>query len=189
MPDVKSFTVQRRLAFGAGALFVAAMLTVPAAHAEIARKIDEKTAELKALDRASASDPDVAKAIQELRDAIASGERAGKDLWDEIHRNEESLKALEAEKQALVQANQDLERSKLILSSGLIGALVTAFVAIFGAVTSARRSRADSDLKRLDVIVRARDLQKNGIRLPGDIVRVYGLDGPADVRAERQAPA
>ena len=169
------------------ALLCAEAPLLPTADAAIARDIDEKTTALKALDRASASDPAVAEAIRELQEAIASGERAGKQLWDEIHRNEESMKALQAEKQALVAANQDLERTKLILSSGLIGALVTAFVAIFGAVTSARRSRAESDLKRLDVIVRARDLQKNGVRLPSDIVQIYGLDAPAATPAG-QAP-
>lgn len=165
------------------ALLVAGLLPSPRADAEIARQIDEKTAALKALDRASANDPAAADAIRELREAIASGERAGKELWEEIRRNEESMKALQAEKQSLVKANEDLERTKLILSSGLIGALVTAFVAIFGAVTSARRSRADSDLKRLDVIVKARELQKNGVRLPADIVQVYGLEPPSEAGA------
>lgn len=180
---------RKRAHLSALLVLVAVLLPPLISHAEIARDIDAKTATLKTLDRASANDPAVAEAIRELREAIASGERAGKELWEEIRRNEASMKALQAEKQALVKANEDLERTKLILSSGLIGALVTAFVAIFGAVTSARRSRAESDLKRLDVIVKARDLQKNGVRLPDDIVHVYGLEPRADTRAGGNAPA
>jgi len=83
---------------------------------------------------------------------------------------------LQKEKQALLDANQRLERTQIVLGSGLIGALVTAVVGILGAITSSRRSRADSDLKRLEVIVRARELQQKGVPLPSDIVQGYGLD-------------
>jgi hypothetical protein len=161
-----------------------AMLTAPVAHAEIARDIDRRTAELKALERASADDPAVGQAIAELRAAIESGERAGAQLWDEINQHKAAVEALQAEKRELQEANQKLERVQTVLGSGLIGALVTAFVAIFGAVTTSRRSRADSDLKRLDVIVKARDLQKGGVQLPADIVRAYGL---VDIRHEPRA--
>jgi hypothetical protein len=162
-------------------LLLSGLLTVgavPLARAEIARDIDRRTAELKALDRASAADPAVAQAISELREAIASGERAGAQLWAEINEHKAAVEALQKEKRELQDANQKLERVQTVLGSGLIGALVTAFVAIFGAVTTSRRSRADSDLKRLDVIVRARDLQKTGVPLPPAIVQAYGLAEP-----------
>jgi hypothetical protein len=154
---------------------VVVALAAPVARAEIAREIDRRTAELKVLERASASDPAVGQAIAELRAAIDSGERAGAQLWDEINEHKAAVEALQREKRELQEANQKLERIQTVLGSGLIGALVTAFVAIFGAVTSSRRSRADSDLKRLDVIVKARGLQASGVPLPRDIVDAYGL--------------
>lgn len=154
---------------------------VTAAHAEIAREIDKRTVELKALERASASDLAAAQAIADLKDAIERGERAGAQLWAEINEHKATVEALQREKRELQDANQRLERTQTILGSGLIGALVTAFVAIFGAVTNSKRSRADSDLKRLDVIVKARDLQQSGVPLPHDIVQAYGL-GDAPLR-------
>lgn len=159
---------------------------VPAAHAEIAREIDKRTVELKALERASASDPAAAQAIAELKDAIERGERAGAQLWTEINEHKAAVEALQKEKRELQEANQRLERTQTVLGSGLIGALVTAFVAIFGAVTNSKRSRADSDLKRLDVIVKARDLQSSGVPLPNDIVQAYGL-GDAPLRPRPSA--
>jgi hypothetical protein len=156
------------------------LVYLPPAMAEIARDIDRRTAELKQVEAAAQNpaalnEPAVAKQIAELKASIAAGERAGADLWAQIKEGEQQREALQKEKQALIEANQRLERTQIVLGSGLIGALVTAVVGIFGAVTSSRRSRADSDLKRLDVIVRARELQQKGVPLPSDIVQGYGL--------------
>jgi hypothetical protein len=70
------------------------------------------------------------------------------------------------------------ERAKLVqvqtaLTSGLIGAIVTAIVAIGSALMGSRNSRPDRDLKRLAVLEKARELQQAGIRLPEDIAKAY----------------
>jgi len=60
-----------------------------------------------------------------------------------------------------------------MLTSGLIGALVTAAVAVIGALTNFRRSRADRDFRRLEVLEKATQLQASGIGVPPDILQDY----------------
>ncbi len=68
---------------------------------------------------------------------------------------------------------QVLEQVQTVLTSGLVGAIVTAPVAIMGAVASARTSRAEWDLKRLDVVEKVVALKKAGVGVPRDIAEDY----------------
>jgi hypothetical protein len=133
--------------------------------AVIAEDIEKKT---EALKRAAESDAATAEMITDLQNAIKQGEAASSKLWDNI-------KALEKEKLALQDENRKLERVQTILASGLIGALVTAGVAIFGVLVNVRRSRAERDLKRLEVVEKAGVLQAKGIAIPADIQSEYGV--------------
>jgi len=136
------------------------------AYAAIARDIEEKTGEARALLHAQPGDPAVAERIRALEDAIKRGEQASKQLWVDIERLESEKKALQAEV-------RNLERIQTVLTSGLIGALVTAAVAILGIFTTARRSRADRDLKRLEVLEKATELKSKGVGVPMDIQTAY----------------
>jgi hypothetical protein len=59
------------------------------------------------------------------------------------------------------------------LTSGLIGAIVTAIVAIGGAIINSRNSKPERDLKRLAVLEKAHELQSAGVSLPDDIRHAY----------------
>jgi predicted RNase H-like nuclease (RuvC/YqgF family) len=159
-------------------LIVAVALGVSAAHAEIARDIESKTEDLRrAMD---AEDPQVRTKIRELEEAIRRGEGASKDLWSNIEELEQQKASLQAE-------NSKLEKIQTVMASGLIGALVTATVAILGVFGNLRRSRAERDLRRLEVVEKARELEGKGVPVPTDIRNEYGL-GPTARSATAQAP-
>jgi hypothetical protein len=123
----------------------------------IAKDIETKTEELRT---ASQADSNASDKVVALENAIKAGERASSDLRGQI-------KALEDEKQAL-------EKVQVVLTSGLIGALVTAVVAILGTVLGFSRGRADRDLKRLEVLEKSTELESKGIKVPDDIRIAYG---------------
>ena|SRR5690349_19259844 len=148
-----------------GIVAFCALLAASPASAVIAEDIEKKT---EALKHAAASDAATAKMLTELQDAITQGEAASSRLRDNI-------KALENEKLALQEENRKLERVQTILASGLIGALVTAGVAILGVFVNVRRSRAERDLKRLEVVEKAGALQAKGVAIPEDIQSEYGV--------------
>lgn len=100
--------------------------------------------------------------LDELHKAIAEGDAASKQLRDEIHQLEVQKEKLQAEK-------ADLQRVQTILSSGLIAAAITAFVAIVGLFVNMQRSRADRDFRRLEVIEKAFELNQRGLPVPPDI--------------------
>ena len=140
------------------------LLTAPTSvHAIDA--IEQKT---EALKRAAEHDDATPQMMKDLQEAIKQGETASARLRAE-------LQAVEKEKQALRDEVQKLEKVQTILASGLIGVLVTAGVAILGILTNVRRSRAARDLKRLEVLEKAADLQAKGITIPGDIQSDYGV--------------
>ena len=135
--------------------FFAAMIAEFPAHAEIVRDIDARTEAL----RSAAHGADTDAQVAALERAINNGDRASNELKSQI-------KALEDEKRAL-------EKIQVVLTSGLIGALVTAFVAIMGTVVSFSRGRAERDLKRLEVLQKSAELEAKGISVPGDIRANY----------------
>jgi hypothetical protein len=124
-----------------------------------AEEIDRAVEAVKAVIRSGNRQPMDEAHMQRLELAIAEGEKASERLRKEIT-------DLEREK-------NELERVQTILASGLIGVLVTAVVAVLGALSSRGRSKAERDLKRLEVLEKARNLQKSGIDIPADIIRDY----------------
>ena len=97
--------------------------------------------------------------IVRLETALKRGEQINTSLRTQIE-------ALETERAKLVQI-------QAVLTSGLVGALVTAIVAIAGAFVTSRNSRPDRDLKRLTVLEKVQELQQAGIQLPPDITKNY----------------
>jgi hypothetical protein len=133
--------------------------------ANAADDIDRAVKDVKAIIKSGGSSETDAK-LRSLDEAVAEGEKASARLRSEIA-------DLEREKSELQQERSDLQRVQSILASGLIGALVTAVVAVLGAISSRGRSKAERDLKRLEVLEKSRSLQKSGIDIPADIIRHY----------------
>ena len=133
------------------------------AHAEAIRQIHEASDEVRAAMPTSDS-PDLSPAAQaslrKLEQALARGESINESLNTQV-------KALEDERARLQQA-------QTVLTSGLVGALVTAIVAIVGAIVTSRNSRPDRDLKRLAVIEKVRELKAANVRLPPDLAHADG---------------
>ena len=88
--------------------------------------------------------------------------------------------SLQSEVDALETERAQFVQVQTALTSGLIGAIVTALVAIGGAIASSRNSRPDRDLKRLAVLEKARELQGAGVRLPDDIAQAYGVSSAGE---------
>lgn len=153
---------------GIAALVCTVLLATSAADAEIARDIEEKTEDLRA--STAASDAATNEKVLALEAAIKRGEQASAGLWSQI-------KSLEAEKEALENEKRALEKIQVVLTSGLIGALVTAFVAILGTFLNFSRGRAERDLKRLEVLAKTVELESKGIPVPIDIQSNYTRQG------------
>ena len=135
-------------------------------EAKAADKIDRAVKEVKAIIKSGSGSSATDATLRRLEDAVAEGEKASAGLRSEID-------ALERERNELQQEKNDLQRVQSILASGLIGALVTAAVAVLGAMSSRGRSKAERDLKRLEVLEKSRSLQKSGIDIPAGIIRHY----------------
>jgi len=90
-----------------------------------------------------------------------------------LKRGEEIKASLQSEVETLKTERAQLVQVQTALTSGLIGAIVTALVAIGGAIIGSRNSRPDRDLKRLAVLEKARELQSAGVQLPDDIAQAY----------------
>jgi hypothetical protein len=134
-------------------IFAATCLLMPlAGHPEIARQLDEELEHGRRVVEASPQGEEAAGQIRSLKEAIARGETASVQLRDEIQR---------------------LEKIQAVLTSGLIGAVVTAIVAMLSAFANFRRSRADRDFRRLEVIEKAHQLKSAGVPVPADILRNY----------------
>jgi chromosome segregation ATPase len=97
--------------------------------------------------------------IARLESDIKAGETASNNLKAQID-------SLNAEKQKLLNV-------QTALTSGLIGALVTAAVAIASALSNFGRSRVDRDYRRLEVLDKAQALAERGLNIPTDIVLTY----------------
>lgn len=130
----------------------------------------------------SAAIKEIKDASAEAREALAAAAQRPQDTTPSSARLEAALKrgeeinaSLQSEVEALKTERAQLVQVQTALTSGLIGAIVTALVAIGGAITSSRNSRPDRDLKRLAVLEKARELQGAGVRLPDDITQAYGV--------------
>ena len=144
------------------ALAVLALLASSPASAAAIKEIKDASAEAREALAASAEHPQAGGAVSTAR------------LEAALKRGEEINASLQSEVEALRTERSQLVQVQTALTSGLIGAIVTALVAIGGAIMGSRNSRADRDLKRLAVMEKARELQRAGIRLPDDIAKAYG---------------
>ena len=104
--------------------------------------------------------------IQLLEEAIQKGEAASNTLKAEIASLEANTKRLTAEKQELI-------RIQTALTSGLVAAVITAVVAVIGALSNIKRLRVDKDYRRLEVMEKAQALADRGLSLPSDVVSTY----------------
>jgi hypothetical protein len=129
------------------------------------QKIEEASDEVRAAiaeSQGGALSPAANAALRKLEDALANGEQVNASLNSQV-------KALEDERAKLQQVQS-------VLTSGLVGALVTAIVAILGAFVTSRNSRPERDLKRLAVIEKVRELKAAQVKLPPDLARADGSD-------------
>jgi len=97
--------------------------------------------------------------IARLESEVKAGETASNNLKTQID-------SLNAEKQKLLNV-------QTALICGLIGAMVTAAVAIACALSSFGRSRVDRDYRRLEVLDKAQALAERGLNIPTDIMLTY----------------
>lgn len=159
------------LALFASTCLVALVLfssTTAAGANAIEAATDEVREEQEQMLGATASDPDGllgTKGMERLAVAIRRGEQASGRLRQQI--------------ETLEDQKASLERVQTVLTSGLIGALVTAAVALFGVFGNLRRSRAERDLRRLEVIEKAHLLHQQGVPLPDEFLRWLPEHGEA----------
>ena len=144
------------------ALVVVALLAASPVSAAAIKEINEASSEARQALATSAANPQTRGTVSTAR------------LEAALKRGEEINASLQSKVETLKTERAQLVQVQTALTSGLIGAVVTALMAIGGAIISSRNSRADRDLKRLAVIEKARELQGAGIRLPDDIAKTYG---------------
>ena len=152
--------MQRRLL--AGALLASLLLAAPPAAGAIERATDALREEQRQMlaDPGRSAQPERMAALEQ---AIARGVAASQGLRGQI--------------EALKEEKAKLERVQAVLTSGLIGALVTAVVAVLGALSKFSGGRVERDLKRLEIIERAHRLTADGVKVPADILRDAGAGG------------
>lgn len=128
----------------------------------------------------------VEQLVEELREEEASqvnSERVAQVI-DRLNRARTNAEVIKTDLEATIKEydtrQRSLERVQTVLTSGLIGAVVTAIVAIIGAFASVRASMPERDLKRLAVIEKARELRASGVQLPEDISNRYFSDEGAE---------
>lgn len=147
-----------RLQIACFTLLLSLCATAPAAI----ERINEASEEVRAALEASHGElsPTAQASLRKLEAALENGERINTSLKDQV-------KALEQER-------EKLQEAQIVLKSGLIGALVTAIVAILGAFVTSRNSKPERDLKRLAVIEKVRELKAANVKLPPDLARADG---------------
>jgi predicted PurR-regulated permease PerM len=136
-----------------------------AGHAAVAM-INEASEDVRraiAASQAGALSPEAEASLQKLEQALENGERVNASLHSQVA--------------SLQEERAKLQQAQTVLTSGLVGALVTAIVAILGAFVTSRNSRPDRDLKRLAVIEKVRELKAANVKLPPDLARADGSDG------------
>lgn len=136
-----------------------------AGHAAVAM-IDEASSDARrviAESKAGTLSPEAEASLQRLERALENGERVNASLHSQVA--------------TLQEERAKLQQAQTVLTSGLVGALVTAIVAILGAFVTSRNSRPDRDLKRLAVIEKVRELKAAKVKLPRDLACADGSDG------------
>ena len=88
----------------------------------------------------------------ELNHAIETGKSARQALSDELNR---------------------YKNLQLALTSGLVAALLTAIGALATLFVTSRNSKAERDLKRLEVVEKGEQMRGKGIEIPSDIAQEY----------------
>ena len=132
----------------------AAVAMINEASADVRRAIAES--------KSGTLSPEAEASLQRLEAALENGERVNASLHSQVA--------------SLQEERTKLQQAQTVLTSGLVGALVTAIVAILGAFVTSRNSRPDRDLKRLAVIEKVRELKAANVRLPRDLARADGSD-------------
>ena len=128
--------------------------------------INEASAEVRhaiAESKAGTLSPEAEASLRKLELALENGERVNASLHSQVA--------------SLQDERTKLQQLQTVLTSGLVGALVTAIVAILGAFVTSRNSRPERDLKRLAVIEKVRELKAANVKLPRDLARADGSDG------------
>jgi len=125
-----------------------------------------------------AKDTEAVIAIAE--ETIKEGEQAIEELKNEV-------KNLKSEKDKLQNEKIELQRIQTVLTSGLIGAFVTAIIAIFGFVFKTINSKVDRDFKRLEVAEKLSVLNSKGVTIPIDIRNKYMAPAPASGSATKKS--
>jgi len=132
----------------------AAEAMINEASADVRRAIAES--------KSGSLSPEAEASLQRLEAALENGERVNASLHSQVA--------------TLQEERTKLQQAQTVLTSGLVGALVTAIVAILGAFVTSRNSRPDRDLKRLAVIEKVRELKAANVKLPRDLARADGSD-------------
>lgn len=119
----------------------------------------------------------IEEAISELRERLENAENTEEVIAiaeETIQEGEQVIEDLREEVQRLKDEKAELKRIQTALTSGLIGAVVTAVVAVIGFIFKAMNSKVDRDLKRLEVAEKISQLESKGISIPGDFRGKYG---------------
>jgi hypothetical protein len=114
--------------------------------------------------------------IEKAKDSIGDASQLEKKLKiaeEAVARGEKFLETREKQIEALKTEKAELEKLQLTLTSGLIGAVVTAIVAILGVVLKTFSSRAEKYLKDLEVIEKIAALKSKGVTLPAKFEKYY----------------
>ena len=119
----------------------------------------------------------IREAISELRERLRNAENTEEVVAiaeETIQKGERTMEDLRKEVQKLENEKAELERIQTALTSGLIGAVVTAVIAVIGFIFKDMSSTVDRDLKRLEVAEKLSELESKGVLIPGDIRKKYG---------------
>lgn len=100
----------------------------------------------------------------DLTTKLAYAEQTLKDARQFIAKLDEQIKQLEKEK-------TELKQLQTALTSGLIAAVLGGLVAAMGKFTS----RAERDLKRLEVISKVAELRGKQVSMPADLLEKYDM--------------
>jgi hypothetical protein len=106
-----------------------------------------------------------------LSEILATAQKVIAEGTSAVAKLNQQITQLEKEK-------AELKQVQTTLTSGLIGAVVTALVAIAGAIFKPLGSRVERDLKRLEVVEKVAALQVKRIAVPPDIVQTYETKRP-----------
>lgn len=118
----------------------------------------------------------ISAAVSELRERLENAENTEAVIViaeQTIKEGEKTIDTLREEISRLESEKAELERVQTTLTSGLIGAFVTAIIAIVGAVSRTVNSRVERDYRRLEVVQKLAELNSQGISTPADIQTKY----------------